>query len=395
MALTDAVFRNFEASLDSRQRLVVRTALSDGRIGLLPDCPFEAEGSFVGRTYEINSLACTALLPSGRIVDVNGQLKISIPKLTEKEYFLCEGIAESEPRLFEREGVPFEEPAYELSLHTINEITAADVVPIKRFVITDGTLSIDSDYIPPVVTVGSDKRYDGYLTTIVSDLDAILSHQNLDNGEGKRMLRNLLFRLRNFNRMRSSRHLVNLLQEVAYAVEYYIVASKERELKLGLIKERREGAIAEMKNGQLALVWDDERREPSMLNIVSFMKWMHEWLKAQLPLLDVVEIVDNTIDYDQLKREIKEEVYQQLREEIYEKMIAEMYEKLHNRLTSELTDTIKTFIDNEVIPRIKQEITDELRTTLYDRLYEALFKALYDELYRPEDDKEEEFMPMI
>ena len=47
MALTDAVFRNMEASLDTRQRLVVRTALSDGRIGLLPDCPFYAEGSFV------------------------------------------------------------------------------------------------------------------------------------------------------------------------------------------------------------------------------------------------------------------------------------------------------------------------------------------------------------
>ena len=143
----------FRSSLDTRQRLVVRTALSDGRIGLLPDCPFYAEGSFVGRTYEMSSLMCTALLPSGTIVDINGELKISIPKLTEKEYFLCVGIAEGEPRLFEREGVPFEEPNYELSLHTLSEISDADVVPIKRFVIVDGTLTIDTDYIPPVLTV--------------------------------------------------------------------------------------------------------------------------------------------------------------------------------------------------------------------------------------------------
>ena len=95
MALTDAVFRNMEASLDTRQRLVVRTALSDGRIGLLPDCTFDAEGSFVGRTYELNSLMCTAMLPSGNIVDINGELKITIPHLTEKEYLLCVGISDN------------------------------------------------------------------------------------------------------------------------------------------------------------------------------------------------------------------------------------------------------------------------------------------------------------
>ena len=40
-------------------------------------------------------------------------------------------------------------------------------------------------------------------------------------------------------------------------------------------------------------------------------------------------------------------------------------------------------------------MTEELRTSLYDRLYEALFKSLFDELYRPDDDNEEEFLPMI
>ena len=395
MALTDAVFRNMEASLDTRQRLVVRTALSDGRIGLLPDCPFYAEGSFVGRTYEMSSLMCTALLPSGTIVDINGELKISIPKLTEKEYFLCVGIAEGEPRLFEREGVPFEEPNYELSLHTLSEISDADVVPIKRFVIVDGTLTIDTDYIPPVLTVSCDKKYDEFLAIIVSDIEAIVNHKNLDNGEGKRILRNLLFRFRNFNRLRSSRHLVNLLQETAFTVEYYIVACKEDELAQGLITEEKEGSILELKNGKLASLWNDGRREPSMLNIVSYIKWLHEWLEAQTTLLDIVVLVDTSIDYDQLKREIKDEVYQQLREEIYEKMIAEMHDKLHERLTSELKETLGTYINEEIIPRMRQEMTEELRTSLYDRLYEELFKSLFDELYRPDDDNEEEFLPMI
>ena len=395
MALTDAVFRNMEASLDTRQRLVVRTALSDGRIGLLPDCPFDAEGSFVGRTYELNSLMCTAMLPSGNIVDINGELKITIPKLTEKEYFLCVGISDNEPRVFEREGVPFEEPVYELSLHTLNEIMDANVVPIKRFVIIDGTLTIDSDYIPPVLTVSVDKKYDDYLAIIVKDIEAIVSHPNLDNGEGKRILRNLLFRLNNFNRLRSVRHLVNMLQETAFTVKYYLVDNKEEELKQGLITEKSKGSIAEIKNGKLATLWDDARREPSMLNVASYIKWLDEWLKAQVALLDVVVIVDNSIDYDKLKQDIKNEVYTQLKEEIYEKMIAEMHDKLHERLTSELKDSLKTFIDEEILPRMKQEISDELRTSLYDRLYNALFKSLFDELYRPDDEEEEEFLPII
>lgn len=222
-----------------------------------------------------------------------------------------------------------------------------------------------------------------------------MNHKNLDNGEGKRILRNLLFRFRNFNRLRSSRHLVNLLQETAFTVEYYIVACKEDELAQGLITEEKEGSILELKNGKLASLWNDGRREPSMLNIVSYIKWLHEWLEAQTTLLDIVVLVDTSIDYDQLKREIKDEVYQQLREEIYEKMIAEMHDKLHERLTSELKETLGTYINEEIIPRMRQEMTEELRTSLYDRLYEALFKSLFDELYRPDDDNEEEFLPMI
>lgn len=395
MALTDAVFRNLEASLDIRQRLVVKTAFSDGRFGLLPDCPFEAVGSFVGRTYELSALSCTALLPSGTIVDINSEMKITIPKLTEKEYFLCVGLAQGEPRLYERDGVPYEEPNYELSIHTLGEIVESDVVPIRRFVIVDGTLTIDDDYIPPVLTVSVSNKFDEFLAIIVNDIEGIVSHPNLDNGEGKRILNTQLFKLRNFNRLRSTRYFVNMLQEVASIVEFYIVLSKEKELKDGLITEEREGSINEIRNGKLASLWNDGRREPSMINVVVFIKWLHEWLEAQKELLDLVVLVDNSIDYDQLKREIKEEVYAQLKEEIYEKMIAEMHDKLHERLTSELKETLETYINEEIIPHMRQSISEELRTSLYDRLYEALFKALFDELYRPEEDNEEEFLPMI
>ena len=395
MALTDTVFRNLEASLDVRQRLVVKAALSDGRTGLLPECPYSAEGSFVGRTYEMPLLQCTVMLPSGVIADINGEMKIAIPKLSEKEYFLCVGIADGEPRLFEREGIPFEEPNYELSLHTADEITQADVVPIKRFVIIDGMLNIDTDYIPPVLTVSSDKRYDDHIATIVSDIEAIVTHVNIGNGEAKRVLQNILFRLKNFNTLRSSRYLVNILVEAAHAVKFYIDESKPNELKQGVITEETPGSIEQFRLERLATLWNDERREPSMLNIVGYMKWLHEWLELQTQLLDLVVLVDTSIDYDQLKREIKEEVYQQLKEEIYEKMIAEMRDKLYSTLSEELTATVKTYIDEEILPRIKQEISDELRQQLYDHLYDALFKALYDELYRPDDDDDNVFLPMI
>ena len=269
------------------------------------------------------------------------------------------------------------------------------MVPIKRFVIIDGMLNIDTDYIPPVLTVSSDKRYEDHIATIVSDIEAIVTHVNIGNGEAKRVLQNILFRLKNFNTLRSSRYLVNILVEAAHAVKFYIDESKPNELKQGVITEETPGSIEQFRLERLATLWNDERREPSMLNIVGYMKWLHEWLELQTQLLDLVVLVDTSIDYDQLKREIKEEVYQQLKEEIYEKMIAEMRDKLYSTLSEELTATVKTYIDEEILPRIKQEISDELRQQLYDHLYDALFKALYDELYRPDDDDDNVFLPMI
>ena len=394
MALTDTVMRRLENSLDSRQQLVLRAALADGRTGLLPGLPFHAEGSFVGRTYELNELQLTALLPSGRIVDADGQLKMDIPKLTEKEYFLCLGFSDSGPRLFEREGVPYEEPLYELSLHTLDDIVPADVVPIKRFVIDDGVLSIDEHYVPPVLTVCASQRLVECISLSVGDIEGILAHSSLAEGEGKRCLSQKLFELKNFNVLRSSRHLVNTLQELAMAVKYYIVDAKEQELAKGLIAERQEGGLAKLCNGRMAQLWNDSRRQPSMLNVASYIEWLHEWLGAQTAVLDLVQIVDNSIDYEQLKREIKEELYAQLREEIYEKMIVEMHDRLHDRLAAELKQVLKECID-DIVPRIKRELADELHDKLYGQLYDALFKALYDELYRPDDEVVDEFVPMI
>ena len=87
MELTSAVFRHWEADLDSRQQLIVRTAIGEGCIGRIPGCSFRAEGCFVERVYELIPLQLTALLPSGRILSVQEEMRLEMPKLRLKAPF--------------------------------------------------------------------------------------------------------------------------------------------------------------------------------------------------------------------------------------------------------------------------------------------------------------------
>ena len=160
MELTSAVFRHWEADLDSRQQLIVRPAIGGGCIGRIPGCSFRAEGRFVERVYELIRLQLTALLPSGRILSVQEEMRLRIPKLSEGTYFLCVGMADGELHHFERDGVPYERPVHQLSLHTLPELATLDVLPIKRVTVEEGMLSMDQDYLPPALTIQTDEAFE-------------------------------------------------------------------------------------------------------------------------------------------------------------------------------------------------------------------------------------------
>ena len=64
----------------------------------------------------------------------------------------------------------------------------------------------------------------------------------------------------------------------------------------------------------------DVRREPTYYHLQAYLDWLSAYLSVQTELLDRVVLVDDRIDYDALKREIKEELYAQLHEELYNEL---------------------------------------------------------------------------
>lgn len=381
MELTSAVFRHWEADLDSRQQLIVRTAIGEGCIGRIPGCPIQVEGRFVERVYELVPLQLTALLPSGRILSVREEMRFEMPKLSEGVYFLCVGMAAEELHHFERDGVPYERPVHQLSLHTLSELATLDVLPIKRFTVEAGMLSVDPDYLPPALTIQTDEVFAHYLSQYEKQLAAITSHAHLEEGDAKRSLLRLLFRLRRFPHSRSLADGLALLQEIEQTVTYYLVEGLGRDI------EALPDALVDLQQ--------DVRSEPTYYHVRAYLDWLSAYLSVQTELLDRVVLVDDSIDYDALKREIKEELYAQLRKELYDELRTQLHTELTEGLTLQLSEWLRSYLETQLHPRLRKEVERALREPLYERLYDALYQALSNLLYKPEAQEEDEFIPLI
>lgn len=383
MELTPAVFRNLEGDLSQRQRVMVRAALADGRIGILPETEVCTDGAFVRKTFEMTGLRLTALTASGEIISVDDDLKCKLPKLSDGVYMLCLGASAEEVHQYQRDGIQYQRPQYELSVVFENDLEtlSGDIIPLKRMVVADGTLTIDSKYIVPALAMSSDARFVEYRDRIAASLEQIATHQNMDEGDCRRTLMQLLFRLRALQKNRMVRDFTDLLQEIAMTVQYYVLGQLGKTLE---------------ECPQLPQNLDaDTRREPSQYNIAAFLEWIEEYLTSMQQIMEKVVIVDNTIDYDKLKAELREEIYTALREEVYEKMIQEMHDRLRGELTDEILAEVKRLVEEELEPRLRETLSEELYNKLYPNLYQALYDALYAILHQENLDATPQFVPLI
>lgn len=380
MEMTASLFEHLCDDLDERQRTVIRTAFCDGSTGLVPGCEYRAEGGFVERTYELTGFRCTALLPSGRLMSVDEDLKLPIPRLSGSDYYLCVGESAEGEHLFEKDGIPYRRPRYELSLHTPEELPGTGLFAIKHFLISDGTLQVEEGFIPAALSLSSDGRLMEHVRKITGGLKALAEHPNMEEGECRRTLRYLVFRLGTITGESPVRDLVCLLQETVQACGYHIA---------DVI-----GSTLENIPEEVLRLREDGRREPRRYDIAAFLRWTGEYIEALGGLMDRVVPVDRTIDYEKLKREIREEIYSRLREEI----TADVTGALHGRLTEELTGSLTEMLRgmfSETVPALREELADSLHSRLYPELYDAVYEALKALLYKPEESKEESFLPLI
>ena len=187
----------------------------------------------------------------------------------------------------------------------------------------------------------------------------------------------------------SMQNFILLTQEMAQAVDYYIVTPN------------RDQPI--------------DVPQPQQIDIQAWLQWLEDYMKGAAIILDGVVLEDNTIDYEALLAQAKKELYEKLHPELIEKLLADMKEELRaemrqqtEQLTTYINETLKTAIleqlttemnerqdkMNEMLTTKFDELGKELNESLYEKLYFALFENLFKALYVPEPE-EEKFVPII
>lgn len=367
LELTAQTFMALDERLDFRQRLALRAALGSHRLGLLPDAPFECRGMFVKNKLEISRLRCLAVLPSGRIVDADEPVTISIPMLYGSAYYLTIGVGRAQVE-FEAQTVPYLRPQYEYAILSFDDLQQSDVFPLMRFSVNDGVFTIDEAFIPPCLTLASDPRFATSLTTFTGQIAALATHANLEEGEGKRMLMRYLFLLKAYHTQQSVQEFIALTEEIAQAIDYYIVTP----------------------HAESPLVIP----QPEPHDVQKWLDWFAGYLTAASSILDGVVLEDNTIDYEALLRQAKQELYEQLNPELYEKLLLSIKDELRQELSEHITETLTEYIRKTFRPELEQEMGKQLYDYLFEQLYLKLFDNLFNALYVPEPE-EKQFIPQI
>ena len=387
MELTAETFNEIFEKWDIRQRLAIRTALGNSRMGLVPGAPFNCNGTFVKNRYEVTNFQCMALLPSGKIVNAEEDIQVQIPMLFGDKYYLTIGFADEHTE-FEKQGVPFVRPRYAYSIHTIDEVEQADVFPLARFSASAGVLTIDMEYMPPCLLLQEEPRFKDYINKYIELMNDMVSHPNLADGEGKRALLRYYFHLKGFRLNNSMQDFILLTQEIAQAIDHYIMTPNDQTKEIPV---------------------------PRPADIQAWLGWLEDYMSGVKTILDGVVLEDNVIDYEALLAQAKAELYEKLHPELIEKLLADMKAELQEEMrqqTEQLTTYINENLKNTILEQLKTDLDDktnklnemmeekfktmgkEMYDQLYEKLYFGLFENLYNALYVPEPEHLK-FVPQI
>ena len=383
MELTAQTFLELTEHWGFKQRLALKAALGSNRMGLIPEAPFQCKAMFVKDRLEIDEFQCMALLPSGRIIHAEENVQVPIPMLFGDRYYLTVGFDDA-TTAFEKEGIPYVRPRYDFAIHTLEEVENGDLFPLMRFQVKEGVFSIYQDYIPPCLLLTGNSQIKEYINRFIERLTTLSTHQNMEEGDGKRMLLRYIFMLKGYSLRNSLHDFFLLTQEIAQAIDYHIVTpNREQPVEIPV---------------------------PSEVDILDWLQWLDNYLAGAAVILDGVVLEDNTIDYDALLAQAKAELYERLNPELIEKMQEALKEQLHTEmdqlrdgLTTYINDTLKTELSNDLnaqMTSLSDSLTqkvdlmgEELSKSLYEKLYTELFENLFNALYVPE--KEKNFVPLI
>ena len=367
MAISAQTFLELDENLRHRQQAATR-AVNGNEFGLIPFTEFERQGGFVRNKLEIDHLACMALLPSGKILHIDEKVVVTVPLVYGNEYYLACGFGEKEVE-FDVKEVPFVRPEYTYGIYSLSELEGTDLFPVMKFKVSDGIFSIDESYIPPCLYLSSDNRFQPYLEQLTKQVSLLAEHPNLESGEGKRAFQRYAYLLKSYDTQGRTCPFIQLTYEIAQAIDYYIV----------------------MPNTETPVTIPAY----SGYDIANWLDWLDSYLHNAAGTLDKVVLEDHTIDFDELKAQIKAELYEQLRPELYEQLYTELKAKLYAEISEDLTVRLTDYINQQLKTELHDLLSGELSEELYESLYKNLYESLYNALYVPVEKEEDEFTPLI
>ena len=366
MELSSRTLKAMTDSTEKHNHVFIRS-LFGLNTGLLPSTEFSCEGAFVRKSLEYRIRECIAVLPSGRILDVDEDGSLEIGALESGTYYLTVRFTDRKEE-FECNCVPMTRPVYAFFLSTLKEFETNDSFPLMRLSVADGTVSLDADYMIPCLTLGSEKKYFRLVERISPVLEKIRNHPNLANGMAKASLQYLCGKIMEASPVAHTTDFHGLCLELVRTVDQYVFesASGERE------------TIPEM----------------NVFDVEIWFRWMEGYLAKAVDVLDGVVLEDNSIDYEALRKDLHDSLYESLRAEMMQS-VQEMTDRMKDDLLASLSESLKNFVDGDVRPALHDTLGTELSEELSQKLYPSLYDSLYAALFVPKEEVEEIFTPLI
>lgn len=367
MELTSDTFKELDDNLHLRRILSFRVS-SGNQYGVLPDTEFHADGVFSKGRFEVERLECTALLPSGEIINVNEPFSVPLTSLQPGEYLLCIGLGEKNVT-FEKNNVQYVRPEYTSVILNKDEIDGKDLMPVAKFIVKDGVCNIDREYLPPCFTIKGSVRIQEFRQKAEELLRGIIDHANMPDGDGKATLIRCLYRLKALKEGADIEALVSLAEKMSGAAGYFIVRKYEGD--------------------------KPERPLVARYDIASGLAGVISYLEFAVKVLDETPLVDDSIDYDKLKAEITSDLYSRIVPELTESLRTTLLETLNGSIEEKLSAALKDYLDGTFRAQLEEALKVTLSEELSASLYESLYKALYDALYVKEEVVENVYVPNI
>ena len=366
MVLSSRLLNSLNKNIEHRNIVTIKALLGD-IFGVVPGGEMSAAGFFVKGNLEIPSLRCSAILPSGRYVNVDESVVFHVPKLDAGTYYFCVGIGKDEVE-FECEGTLMVRPVYEYRILDFDTLRQSDVFPIMRLLVSDGVCSIDEDYIAPCLNTSDNGRILELCSAIADVLDAVASHINMDEAHGKFMFLRYGVFLRRTMKDYSVSRLMQRIHGLADVLNDFVFSP----------------------NGRY-----EDIPEVSYFDMEKWLMWMQDYVRRAGEILDGIAAEKNELDIDALVAQIEGSVSGKLKPQLIDILTSELRDSLLKEIEARIDYRLKEFIDGTFSARTHDTLKEELGNELNPALYGSLYKALYDALYVPPAEEDDNFMPLI